>query len=304
MLKRIRARIRTLSPEDAAVGLFGVSFFIGIWYALPMVNTITDVWPFGGGVLRAMEAHTLLPGYGVDYGTLSFYQNYVAMTLALGLGFVFSGFDFVALKTALILNPSYSLLVPRITSALTAVALLVVVYRFLKTHIQDAEWRLALLMLTFGSVLTTLLVRSGKMWILSLLLIVVSFIYLYRAVTEEREKGQLGLLSFTSVITAFLAASNFLFAGLFLVNIPILFFVFWRTPAIWKRLAAVVALGAAVFLGFFALNAGNVVEQASGFVMQFFDPGSADAGVRASLTVFESFMVGARQAVESFPLAG
>ena len=302
MLKYIVARMRTLTAEDTAVLLFGVSFFIGIWYALPMVNTITDVWPFGGGVLRAMEAHTLLPGYGVDYGTLSFYQNYLAMAIALGFGFVLSGFDFEALKTILILNPSYSLLVPRIVSALTSVALLGVVYRFLKVHVQGAQWRLALLMLTFGSVLTTLLVRSGKMWMLSLLLIVVSFIYLYRAVTEERERGQLGWLSFTSVITAFLAASNFLFAGLFLVNIPVLLFVFWGTPAIWKRLAAMIALGAAVFLGFFALNAGNIVEQASGFVMQFFDPGSADAGVRASLTAFESFMVGARQAVESFPL--
>ncbi len=296
------AQVRRLSLEDCGVGLFGASFFVGVWYALPMVNTITDVWPFGGGVLRAMEAHTLLPGYGVDYGTLSFYQNYLAMAVALGLGFVLSGFDFEAVKTVLILNPSYSLLVPRIVSALTSAALLGVVYRFLKAHIQGAEWRLALLMLSFGSVLATLLVRSGKMWMLSLLLIVVSFIYLYRAVTEERERGQLGWLSFTSVITAFLAASNFLFAGLFLVNIPVLLFVFWRTPLVWRRLAAMVALGAAVFLGFFALNAGNVVGQASGFVMQFFDPGSADAGVRASLTVFESFMVGARQAVESFPL--
>ena len=302
MFKRIVARVRRLSLEDFMVGLFGASFFIGIWYALPMVNTITDVWSFGGGVLRAMEAHTLLPGIGVDYGTLSFYQNYVAMVVALAASIPFFGFDITALKTTLILNPSYSLIVPRIGSALTSLALLGVVYRFLKAYIQDAQWRLALLMLTFGSVLTTLLVRSGKMWMLSLLLIVASFIYLYRAVTEEREKGQLGWLSFTSVMTAFLAASNFLFAGLFLVNIPVLLFVFWRTPAMWKRLAAMVAFGAAVFLGLFALNAGNVVEQASGFVMQFFNPNSADASVQASLTVLESFTVNARQAVESFPL--
>ena len=56
-----------MTPEDTAVALFGATFFVGVWYALPMVNTITDVWAFGGGVLRAMEAHTLLPGSGVDY---------------------------------------------------------------------------------------------------------------------------------------------------------------------------------------------------------------------------------------------
>ena len=302
MLNRMRSILRAMTLEQWVIIIFGASFFVGVWYAFPMVNTITDVWAFGGGVLRAIEAHTLLPGYGVAYGTLSFYQNYVAMVVALAGSIPFFGFDITALKTTLIQNPSYSLIVPRIVSVLTSVALLILVYRFLKAHIQGAEWRLALLMLTFGSVLTTLLVRSGKMWMLSLLLIVVSFIYLYLAITEERERGQLGWMSFTSIITAFLAASNFLFAGLFLVNIPILLFVFWRTPRIWKRLVAMVAVGTAVFLGFFALNAGNVVEQASGFVMQFFVSDSAGASVQASLTVFESLIVNLRQAVESFPL--
>src|SRR3989338_8134284 len=161
MVKYIAARIRTLSAEDTAVILFGASFFIGVWYALPMVNTITDVWPFGGGVLRAMEAHTLLPGYGVNYGTLSFYLNYAFMTLALAAGYVFSGFDFEVLKTALIQNPSYSLLVPRFVSALTAGVFLLFVHRFLKAHVHSVWWRLALLMLVFGNVLAVLLARSG-----------------------------------------------------------------------------------------------------------------------------------------------
>ena len=103
--------LRHMTLEDTAVAVFGATFFVGVWYALPMVNTITDVWAFGGGVLRAMEAHTLLPGSGVDYGTLSFYQNYLAFVLALGFGYMLSGFDLEALKTVLILNPSYSLLV-------------------------------------------------------------------------------------------------------------------------------------------------------------------------------------------------
>src|SRR3989338_11190923 len=140
MVKRALNRTREMTWEDTAVAVFGATFFVGVWYALPMVNTITDVWPFGGGVLRAMEAHTLLPGYGVDYGTLSFYQNYLAMAVALGLGFVLSGFDFEALKTVLILNPSYSLLVPRLVSALTAAVLLLFVHRFLKAHVHSALW--------------------------------------------------------------------------------------------------------------------------------------------------------------------
>src|SRR3989344_4729578 len=294
--------LRHMTLEDTVVALLGASFFIGVWYALPMVNTITDVWAFGGGVLRAMEAHTLLPGSGVDYGTLSFYQNYLAFVLALGFGYILSGFDLEALKTVLILNPSYSLLVPRVVSALTAIVFLVIVYRFLKVHVESAPWRLALIMLTFGNVLAVILARSGKMWILSTALGVISFIYLYRAITEEVETGP-GRLSGTSILTAFLATANFPFAAVFLVNIPILLYMLPRTYQSVLRLSYAVLGGGAAFLIVFALNAGNTIEQVSGFVLQFFDPTAPGvASGPSALTPFESFMVNARQTIEAFPL--
>lgn len=299
----MRGAFRNMKSEDWAVALFGASFLIGVWYALPMVNTITDVWAFGGGVLRAMEADSLLPGYGVSYGTVSFYQNYVAMAVALALALPLYGFDIAALKSALVLNPSYSLLVPRIVSALTAALVLAVVYRFLKVHVHSAWWRLALLMLVFGNVLTALLTRSGKMWMLSIGLGVVSFIYLYRALTEEKEAGVPGKLAATSVVTAFLAAANFSFAGLFLVNIPILFFAFPRTLGSLRRLAYSVAGGTGLFLLFFALNAKNTVIQLSEFIVPLLNPavGMISEGF-ARLTFFESLMVNSRQAIEAFPL--
>lgn len=295
-----QAAWRRFDAEDLMVALFGASFLIGVWYALPMLNTITDVWAFGGGVLRAMEAHSLLPGYGVAYGTLSFYQNYFAMAIALAFGFVGYGFDLEALKTALVLNPSYSLLVPRITSALTAMVLLALVYRFLKSHAYSAWWRLTLLMLVFGNVLTVLLARSGKMWMLSITLGVISFIYLYRALTEERQTGP-GRLSMISILTAFLATANFTFAAVFLINVPILLYAMPRTSRSLRRLAYAVVAGLAAFLLFFALNAENTIHQVSGFVMQFFNPPAAVEGPPA-LTLLASFMVNARQAIEAFPL--
>jgi hypothetical protein len=285
------------------VMFFGSSFLVGVWYALPMVNTITDVWAFGGGVLRAMEAHTLLPGYGVAYGTLSFYQNYVAMAVALGFGALFFGFDIAALQTWLVLNPSYSLLVPRIVSALTTMVLLAVVYRFLKVHVQCALWRLALLALTFGSALTALLARSGKMWMLSIGLGVVSFIYLYRAIFEERRAGRPGRLSAVSIVTAFLATANFPFAGVFLINIPILLYYFPRTLQSLRRIGIATVAGGSLLLIVLATNAQNIFEQVSGFVPQVFTS-SADAAVDAprALTPFTAFMVNVRQAIEAFPL--
>jgi hypothetical protein len=303
LLNRIRSLFEKATAEEWTVILFGASFFVGVRYAFPMVNTITDVWAFGGGVLRAIEAHTLLPGYGVAYGTVSFYQNYLVMVVALCIGYVVTGFDLETLKTLLILNPSYSLLVPRVTSALTATALLGVIYRFLRSHVQSEWWRLTLLMLVFGNVLATLLTRSGKMWMLSTALAVVSFIYLYRTITEEVPGGTPGRLSAVSIVAAFLAAANFAFAAVFLINIPILVFVFPKTRAVFRRILAQSLFGAAVFLIIFALNAANTIEQVSGFVLQFF--GSSYASVvsaRDSLTLLQSFFVNVRQAAESFPL--
>lgn len=303
MREKVSAWLRFVTKEDVLVALFGASFFIGVWYAFPMVNTITDVWAFGGGVLRAMEAHTLLPGSDVNYGTLSFYQNYLLMAVALVLGLLFNGFDVEALKTFLILNPSYSLLVPRIASVLVAIVFLFIVYRFLKTHVSSAWWRFALLILTFGNVLATLLTRSGKMWMLSIALGVVSFIYLYRALTEEKKNGYPGRLSGISVLTAFLATANFPFAAVFLVNVPILFFFFERTFRSVRRLFFIVTGSFAVFLGICALNMQNTIDLVWTFTKQLFDSSLQNiSNLRPALTPIESFAVNARQAIEAFPL--
>ncbi|MFM2381860.1 MAG: hypothetical protein RLZZ76_627 [Candidatus Parcubacteria bacterium] len=281
----------------------GASFFVGVWYAIPMVNTICDVWAFGGGVLRAMEAKTLFPGPDVDYGTISFFQNYLAMIVALGFGFLFTGFDLEALKTLLIINPSFTLIPSRLVSALTAAFLLFVVYRFLKAHVTSAGWRFALMVLVFGNVLTSLLTRSGKMWILSTLLGVMSFLYLYRALTEEREGGYPKRSSFISVVTAFLATANFPFAAVFLVNIPILFFFFPKTKKSFQRLCTIVLGGGTIFAGVVALNFKNTFVLVSDFITPLLDPSvNTVINNKQSLSFVEAFLVNGRHVLEAFPL--
>jgi hypothetical protein len=301
MMEQMRKKLQRMTWEDWVVALFGASFLIGVWYALPMVNTVTDVWPFGGGVLRAMEARTLLPGDGVAYGTLSFYQNYIAMAVALCVGYVFSGFDIEVLKATLTLNPSYSLLVPRIVSALSAVALLVIVHRFLKIHVESIVWRLTLIVLAFGNVLTVIIARSGKMWMLSTALCVISFIYLYRAITEEGKTGMPGRNAAISIIAAFLAAANFSFAVVFLITIPILLLVFPRTRAVIWRLAYPTAIGGVVLVATFAANAENSVRLILEYAARIFG-GSATStiGGLPTLSIFQSFVLKARHTVESF----
>ncbi len=296
-------RFRSLTKEDLFVILLGASFFIGVWYALPMVNAVCDVWAYGGGVLRALEAHTLLPGRDVPYGTISFYQNYVLWAIVLGFGLLFTGFNVEAVKTFFVLNPSYTLLVPRISSVFSALILLYVLYRFLKRNVESLWWRMALLMLIFGNVLTALLVRSGKMYILATTFGIISFIYLHRALMEEREKGTPGKLSAVSVISAFLATANFPFFAVFLINIPIIFLSFPRTRKSLHRLSVIVFSGGLLLLGIVTFNAHNTIELVGVSLIKLFN---ASVGTVVSdisqQTFLKVFLVNARQAIESFPL--
>ncbi len=298
-------KARSLSLEEWGMIVFGASFLIGVWYAFPMVNTITDVWAFGGGVLRAMEAHTLLPlGGDVLYGTISFYENYLFMAIALGVGFIVTGFDMGAVKTAFILNPSYSLLVPRIVSALTAMVFLFAVYRFLRSIVQERWWRLALLALLFGNVITIFLARSGKMWILSMTLVTISFIFLHRSLSKEREQGIPGRYAFISIITTALATANFAFAALFFVCVPIIFFAFPKTWAVFRRLAYMTLAGFGVVFAVFLLNAENIIGQVSGFLPDFLTSGAKSVLVptEGTLSLFESVLLKTRHSIEAFPL--
>lgn len=307
MLRILRigvGKLRSFSWEEWSLITFGASFLLGVGYALPMVNTITDVWAFGGGVLRSMEAYTLLPLGDVSYGTVSFYQNYIAMAIVLGINFVYNGFDIEAVKTAFILNPHYSILVPRVISALTAMVLLFVVFRFLKVHVRDVWWRLALLALLFSNVITIFLTRSGKMWILSMTLVTVSFIFLYRSLTEERQRGVPGRYALYAIIAAALATANFAFAALFFVAVPILFFAFPKTRVGLTKLLYMTLAGLGVVATFLLLNFNNIILQVSDFLPSFLHASVATVSVQAADTIslFEAIRVKGRHVIEAFPL--
>ena len=53
-----------LNLEKIIIGLLIISFFIGLWYALPMLKLVGDEMYFVGGVLRSMESQTILPAAG------------------------------------------------------------------------------------------------------------------------------------------------------------------------------------------------------------------------------------------------
>lgn len=303
MWRRITTWVRGMTAEDALVIVFGASFFVGVWYALPMLVTYYDTSEYGGGVLRALESRSILPGSGVMYGTLTFYLNYVFIALVLAVGYVFFGFRLDLLKEAFILHPEYSTILPRITSVLVALVLLWVLHRFLKARILSRWHRCALLVLVCGNVLTAFMMRSGKMWMLSIALGVISFVYLYHAVSEEAKQGTPGRNTFISILTAFLATANFPFAFVYLINIPILAYVFPRTKESFKRLATYIAIGGTAFLGVFAANAANIIEQLS-IVFRDFRPVLSDTAHPSLVTLSlpESLAIHLYQILDAFPL--
>ena len=63
--------------DSLMLAFFALGSFVGIWHALPMLNVILDEQYFVGGVLRAIEAKSILPlATDVPYGTITFYLNY------------------------------------------------------------------------------------------------------------------------------------------------------------------------------------------------------------------------------------
>ena len=301
MLKRFNTWVRACTAEDIAVAVFGATFFVGVWYAFPMPDVFLDAWAYGGGVLRALEAHSIFPGPDVLYGTLTFYVNYVFTVVVLAIGLLFNGFHISTLKEAFIFHPEYSLLIPRITSALVTVALMLFVYRFLKEHVSSVVHRLALLMLVFGNVLTAVMTRSGKMWVLSTALGVVSFVYLYQSMTQEVKNGRPGKYALISVLAAFLALANFTFAFIYLINIPLILYIFPKTKASLLRLFYIVATGTAVCLAVFATNAKNIIAQFMD-VFSVHESAGGEIPYLIRMTIPESIWMHFVQVVEALPL--
>src|SRR3989344_6938071 len=219
-LKKIKFNL-----ENLVYGLLILSFFIGLWHAFPMLKVISDEMYFVGGVLRAMENFTIFPGAGdVPYGLLTYYLNYILIAKFLILALPFFQFNFNSLKEFLIQSSEIIYLIPRILSAVLAIFYLVIFAKILKKEFTDWKIKLYLLIILFTNMLTVLVLHTGKMWVLSLLLTLASFYYLYRALNYRYrlESSVFSRSIILSIFFFFFFLNPFIFNGLFLINIPLL----------------------------------------------------------------------------------
>lgn len=245
-----------LSLEMIVLILLCATFFIGTWHGLPLKDSINDELYFVGGVLRAMEQHTILPqGVDVPYGTLTYFLNYFLISLlGLVLLFLFK-FDFLKLKIYIFNSPSLFYLAPRIVSAFLAIGCLVLVYKIVKKEIDDTRIRIFLLVLAFTNVITGLILHVGKIWALDTFLILLSFFYLLKAVnTEVGSERSSGRNIFLSIIASFVALSNHAEIPFVLISIPILLAFFRQKKEIIFKILKYSLFGVLLVIFIILLN--------------------------------------------------
>jgi hypothetical protein len=238
---------------------------VGIWHALPLRDLILDEMYFTGGVLRAIEHHSLFPlATDVPYGTLTYFLNYLLIGFFLLVLLPFFHFDPLQLKLFVLNSSNFIYLSPRLINSMLAVIYLFLIYKILKKEIDDFRVRLFLIVLLFTNIITSLILHTGKMWVLSVLLVLISFYYLYKTINlNESENKELKKDIFLSVLFSFLAFSNFPLNIFSLINIPILAIFFRKRGLVgytFKCALAGVFICALVVLS----NFGGIKDQVLG----------------------------------------
>jgi hypothetical protein len=294
--------IRDTMIERVVLGALSLSFFVGIWHGFPSVTTIADEMFFVGGVLRAIEHHTLLPAFGdVPYGTVMYLISYLFSIPFLTTLFVFCGFSVIKLKVFLLTYPWVMYGFLRCVSATSGVLLLVFLNRFLRSIVVDTKTRLALLTLLFSTQLVNFIFHTAKVWVLSTVLLVGSFVYVYRALTAEQERSFVDAkkYSFYVVLASFLAFANLPIMGFALLSVPILFWNFRQNRELCLVLCRYIAFGVIIFIAITALNSSSISVQVGSIFKGYLADGSQS---RELVSIPHSILLNLEKMVLLFPL--
>ena len=283
------------TPENIIYFLLAVSFFIGLWHALPMLKVVGDEMYFVGGVLRAMENHTILPAAGdVPYGILTYFANYLLIGIFLIILFPVYGFSLASLKFSLVMQPEIIYLIPRILSAFVAIGLLILFNKILKKEFQDSRTRIFLLILLFTNMLTTLILRTGKVWVLSVFLVLFSFYCLYQALNSAHKNKYI----FLSILFSFLTVANLPFFAFAFINLPILFIYHKKSR---KKIIKYIFIPLIIFAIILSLNFSStktlIINQLTNY-----NPILDETIISDNLSVLASFWLNFKKIIVFFPL--
>ncbi len=287
------------TAENKIMIILGLSFFVGIWHALPLQDLISDEMYFTGGVLRAMEHHSFLPlATDVPYGTLTYFLNYLLIGFFLLVLLPFFHFDFLQLKLFVLNSSNFIYLSPRLINSMLAIIYLFLIYKILKKEINDSRTRIFLIILLFTNIITSLILHTGKMWVLSVLLVLISFYYLYKAVNlNEPENKELKKDIFLSILFSFLAFSNFPLNVFSLINIPILA-VFFRKRGLMRCIFKCVLAGVFICALVVLSNFGGIKSQ----VLSLFPTSHLLIEVATKNSIIDSLFLNVEKLFLLFPL--
>ena len=292
--------------ERFMLAFFIVGSFVGIWHALPLVTVIFDEQYLVGGVLRAIEAKSVLPLVGdVPYGTITFYLNYMLQLPYLLILLAWKGLSFSALKTYLVLHPEVSYFVPRFLSAIIMSIFAIVYDRYLRGYGLPLVHRFAVLSVIFGTITATATLHTGKMWVLSTVLSSASALFTYLALRNhlqgkpEQKYGPI----FWAIVLACVSLANFPFSAIFLINVPIFLYLFRHDALRFAATIRATSIGAIVLVAAVAANWHNYyaevmrhIEETSGALQ------SGGATAHAAPSYVASFFVHVEQVLVAFPL--
>lgn len=277
-----------LNAEKIVLVILGLSFLIGIWHALPLTNIVADENYFVGGVLRSIENRAILPQAGdVPYGTITYLLNYLLIGVTLLILFPFFHFDLSSFKATLIQNPEIVYWLPRFLSAVLGLVFLLLMNRFLRREVEESKIRIFLVILLFTNIITTTVLHTGKVWVLSTLLVWISFYFLYK-------KNYLG-----NIICSFLAFANFPLAGFSLIGLPIIVFVSRKDKTVLKKITVYILIGLAVYAAITLLNFNGVKGQVLSVYNSYLT--SAEA-IKHNTSLVQSLWLNLRKFFALFPL--
>lgn len=277
-----------LNLEKIVLIILGLSFFIGIWHALPLTNIVTDENYFVGGVLRAIENKSIIPQTDdVPYGTLTYLLNYILIGTTLAILWPFFGFSVEALKLALVENPGLIYWVPRFLSAVLGIGFLFLINSLLKREVTDIKSRLFFLILIFTNIITVTVLHTGKVWVLSTLLVIASFYFLYK-------RNFLG-----NIICSFLAFANFPLAGFSLIGLPIIAFAYKKDKAVLKKIAVYALIGFAIYAIITLINFNGVKNQVLSIYGSYL---TSTEAIKHNADLLQSFLLNFKKFFALFPL--
>ncbi|MFA6459150.1 MAG: hypothetical protein WCV79_02005 [Candidatus Paceibacterota bacterium] len=285
--------------EKTVLLLISLTFFIGLWHGAPITNVVADEMFFSGAVLRALDSHTIFPlPLDVPYGTITYYFSYLFISVGLGILWVFKLFDIDALRLLIIEYPFIVYFTSRLVSSVIALILLFGIYHVLKPYITDYRTRLVLVFLLFSTLLINVLLHTSKVWILSTLLMLVSFYFLVRVVEGifiETKKRDIWIC----VISAFLSFANFPLMGLSLVCLPILGYVMRSDREGRQLLWKVTAWGILLALFIILSNFSGIKAQVWSIIYDYsFSPNALEHNA----SIFLSAYLHMKKIIFMFPL--